>query len=460
MRFRRPRNAARISAGRIRLLLLAAVGIAALARLRGRAQSLKRSILAAAGSGVRHLPARQVAVGAAGGASVSASAPAVAPASLPAPPVKSLLGSPGAVSLPECNVRRHSHPNQGGFDASLPAVLEGWNPPASLGSSAAVATDAGGRKDFVRRFGQLPQYVKDGTVQPRRDADGTRCTLTTRALVRAMAGRGGGVDGDHPPAADQDLLFFTNDRENPSFFDAIGPRNEEAEAPPQIRSGAGTGLEEGEGFRVFSAMELGSSHPFHRHGAAWLGEVSGSRLWYLLPPTARREALGPRARACDYLLGTVDPPPGTQRCVQRAGEVMYVPNRWWHATCALEEWTVGLGGQAGNPAGLDQDFGDVAEAHSARMAGAERKEGETASLVECGALTEHVDINVDVGATVVKPRPQAEDSGAEEAKGEPETGSHGGRARQVIRRRLVAVDGGGSRRRVDHSRQIYSPEVT
>ena len=32
-------------------------------------------------------------------------------------------------------------------------------------------------------------------------------------------------------------------------------------------------------------------------------------------------------------------------CLQRPGEVMIVPTAWWHATCNLAEFTLGIGGQ-------------------------------------------------------------------------------------------------------------------
>ena len=36
---------------------------------------------------------------------------------------------------------------------------------------------------------------------------------------------------------------------------------------------------------------------------------------------------------------------GVTHCLQEAGEVMVVPTAWWHATCNLEAFTLGVGGQ-------------------------------------------------------------------------------------------------------------------
>jgi hypothetical protein len=45
--------------------------------------------------------------------------------------------------------------------------------------------------------------------------------------------------------------------------------------------------------------------------------------------------------------GEAEVPPGTVSCVQHPGEIMWFPLDWYHATCALDEWTVGIGAQNG-----------------------------------------------------------------------------------------------------------------
>ena len=42
---------------------------------------------------------------------------------------------------------------------------------------------------------------------------------------------------------------------------------------------------------------------------------------------------------------TADSIPGVTLCEHHAKEVMVVPTAWWHATCNLEDYTFGIGGQ-------------------------------------------------------------------------------------------------------------------
>ena len=79
-------------------------------------------------------------------------------------------------------------------------------------------------------------------------------------------------------------------------------------------------------------MEQGSSHPFHFHDAAWLGQISGARLWYLLPPGTSKTTVGAKVNGCDYLTGAAPIPNGANACIQRSGEVFYLPPNWLHAT--------------------------------------------------------------------------------------------------------------------------------
>ena len=61
-------------------------------------------------------------------------------------------------------------------------------------------------------------------------------------------------------------------------------------------------------------------------------QVTGSRLWYFLPPDTRKGVIGPKVNGCDYLLGRAPLPKGATTCVQTQGEVMYFPSQWLHST--------------------------------------------------------------------------------------------------------------------------------
>ena len=88
------------------------------------------------------------------------------------------------------------------------------------------------------------------------------------------------------------------------------------------------------------------------------------------------ESVDAKPPACDYLTGRAPLPdvPGLMACVQNPGTVMYIPHRWYHATCGLEEWNVGVGEQLYAPA-MEVPV----------VKGITEKE-ERDKLIECGAL--------------------------------------------------------------------------
>lgn len=276
-------------------------------------------------------------------------------------------------NLPSCSATRQSLTDTGRGAKALknrkrPTILSNWEPPAlSLWSD---------RTKFTARYGSHPQYVKRGDVQPLQDGDGKQCTASTATLTNIMEERFANDKGNTSREMKDDLLFFTNDYENPTFIDAI---KSDYDIPQPLKNHPAWSRDKA-GFKVFSAMEQGSSHPFHLHDAAWLGQVAGSRLWFLLPPGTNSNVVGPKVNGCDYLLGKADIPKGAQACVQEAGEVMYLPPKWVHATCALESWSVGVGGQGGSPAVYQQGF-ETPVVPSGRT-----KEEERKKLVECGAI--------------------------------------------------------------------------
>jgi len=83
------------------------------------------------------------------------------------------------------------------------------------------------------------------------------------------------------------------------------------------------------------------------HEPSWFVEIKGRKRWVLTPPSQpitgnamrrqppygrccepRAEHLAEGARVCDVPLGTL----------------LYIPRGWWHETCSLDEYTIGIGG--------------------------------------------------------------------------------------------------------------------
>ena len=104
--------------------------------------------------------------------------------------------------------------------------------------------------------------------------------------------------------------------------------------------------------------------PFHSHGETWLGLVYGMKRWFVYPPGASppisiERTQNPLRTVYDWFheiypqLQTLDQPPvngdipvkqGVSEgyrpleCVQRAGDIMYVPSGWNHLTMNIGKY--------------------------------------------------------------------------------------------------------------------------
>ncbi|CAE8613424.1 unnamed protein product [Polarella glacialis] len=100
----------------------------------------------------------------------------------------------------------------------------------------------------------------------------------------------------------------------------------------------------------------GSSAVLHRHEEAWMAQVHGHKLWLVGPPGGD---LPPwtLAAPCDHHPSAsswrasaktfgAQSPEGflpLRRCVAGPSDVVYLPDRWAHATCGLSSFNVGVG---------------------------------------------------------------------------------------------------------------------
>ena len=76
-------------------------------------------------------------------------------------------------------------------------------------------------------------------------------------------------------------------------------------------------------------MNLSCPAQAHFHGAAINGLAFGAKLWRLAPPWRATYATAPAFFAFR------EEAPGARTCVQRAGDVLFVPNNWGHAVLNL-----------------------------------------------------------------------------------------------------------------------------
>ena len=66
----------------------------------------------------------------------------------------------------------------------------------------------------------------------------------------------------------------------------------------------------------------------------------GRKVWYTAPHHVQRPE-NPTCMTGDE----IEDLPTVSHCLQKPKEVMIVPTAWWHATCNLDPYTLGLGGQ-------------------------------------------------------------------------------------------------------------------
>ena len=81
-----------------------------------------------------------------------------------------------------------------------------------------------------------------------------------------------------------------------------------------------------------------------RHHSAWLSTLAGAKLWHLAPPDRPQptDRYCPSRGKVDYRLAARE---GVIHCVAYPGEVVVVPDNWWHATCNMAPYTLAIGGQ-------------------------------------------------------------------------------------------------------------------
>jgi len=103
-------------------------------------------------------------------------------------------------------------------------------------------------------------------------------------------------------------------------------------------------------------MGVGSGYgigvPMENHPSSWFAMVKGVKRWILRPPEAGTAKNGgggteppsvmQRAGA-GHMCEPANKPTDALHCDQREGEVIWLPDYWWHETCGLDDFSIGLG---------------------------------------------------------------------------------------------------------------------
>jgi hypothetical protein len=99
-------------------------------------------------------------------------------------------------------------------------------------------------------------------------------------------------------------------------------------------------------FQMGIGRGFGVGVPPENHPSSWFAMVVGTKRWLLHPDTEREPPemmqRHPRSVLCEPRAGMKTPT--TLDCIQKAGDVIWVPNYWWHETCGIEDFSAGIGG--------------------------------------------------------------------------------------------------------------------
>tara|TARA_B100000214_G_scaffold375563_1_gene362719 strand:+ start:5511 stop:6191 length:681 start_codon:yes stop_codon:yes gene_type:complete len=122
------------------------------------------------------------------------------------------------------------------------------------------------------------------------------------------------VMDDNKKTANEDIFLskIANDFYIPKLFDSI--------THTRILSFGG-------GFRGVDFMQ---------HCSAWIGMISGRKLWQFADPKFKYIDTSCDNQSNDHRI---------KKCIVNKTDVVYVPDMWWHATCNLDPYTIAIGTQ-------------------------------------------------------------------------------------------------------------------
>jgi hypothetical protein len=187
------------------------------------------------------------------------------------------------------------------------------------------------REALLRRCGA--QSVVLGTAEELATEGRGRLTATLAEFV------GGVMRGADPQRGRQSYAFETGLLER-CERQGQPPGRGEPSASLYRKPGALASADSFQAPLVFAVGASGSGIPFHRHANAYNELLVGAKRWSFLSPGDRDIDEGVRRRGHLAWLREVLPglPPGdVLECTQQPGDVIFVPEGWWHATLNLGE---------------------------------------------------------------------------------------------------------------------------
>lgn len=130
-----------------------------------------------------------------------------------------------------------------------------------------------------------------------------------------------------PKTLGSDTLYFFGDNN----FTEWSSLFRKYSAPP-------FGLPGTAGAYSFGIAGAGTGVPFHWHGPGYSEVVYGRKRWFLYPPD-KNPNFHPNRSTLSWLLDiypNLSEEERPMQCTIHPGEVLYFPDRWWHATLNLD----------------------------------------------------------------------------------------------------------------------------
>jgi len=226
-----------------------------------------------------------------------------------------------------CDIERlHEAPSRARLlTAAQPLIFRGEEP----GNGALRA--AVSREALLRRCGA--QSVVLGTAEELATEGRGRLTSTLAEYV------GGVMRGADPQRGRQSYAFEAGLLER-CERQGQPPGRGDPSASLYRKPGALASADSFQADLVFAVGASGSGIPFHHHTHAYNELLAGAKRWSFLPPGDRDLDEGVRRRGHLAWLREVLPglpPGGVLECTQQPGDVIFVPEGWWHATLNLGE---------------------------------------------------------------------------------------------------------------------------
>lgn len=108
-----------------------------------------------------------------------------------------------------------------------------------------------------------------------------------------------------------------------------------------------------------SVGQQGKGIPLHQHKMTWMAQLAGTKTWLVAPPGQ------PPVEPYQHYTADAAAANNLQRCTQQQGEVVVLPEGWWHNT-ENHGWSLGIGGQPlAGTGGIDDE--ELGEGSNARL---------------------------------------------------------------------------------------------